>query len=110
MAVNIYLQDSDLISFGCINPEVGLLDHSVQSLSCVQLFVTPWTAACQALLSVINSNVKMLSCIIPSNLNDVLESPPPQMSFPYVLNNLQNAYPIQRLILCISYVQLLSCV
>ena len=27
MAVNIYLQDSDLISFGCINPEVGLLDH-----------------------------------------------------------------------------------
>ena len=28
MAVNIYLQDSDLISFGCINPEVGFLDHS----------------------------------------------------------------------------------
>ena len=27
---------------------------SVQLLSCVQLFVTPWTAACQALLSVTN--------------------------------------------------------
>ena len=28
---------------------------SVQLLSCVQLFVTPWTAACQASLSVTNS-------------------------------------------------------
>ena len=60
------------------------------------------------------SVVKMLSCIIPSNLNGVLESSPPQMSFPCVmddclrLNNLQNAYLIQRLTLCISYVQLLS--
>ena len=60
------------------------------------------------------SVVKMLSCIIPSNLNGVLESSPPQISFPYVmddslrLNNLQNAYLIQRFILCISYVQLLS--
>ena len=28
---------------------------SVQSLSCVQLFVTPWTAACQVSLSITNS-------------------------------------------------------
>ena len=28
---------------------------SVQSLSCVRLFVTPWTAACQARLSITNS-------------------------------------------------------
>ena len=28
---------------------------SVQSLSCVQLSVTPWTAACQASLSITNS-------------------------------------------------------
>ena len=28
---------------------------SVQSLSCVQLFVTPWIAACQASLSITNS-------------------------------------------------------
>ena len=60
------------------------------------------------------SVVKMLSCIIPSNLNGVLESSPPQMSFPCVmddclrLNNLQNAYLSQHPILCISYVQLLS--
>ena len=31
------------------------LDHSDQSLSCVQLFVTPWTAAGQASLSITNS-------------------------------------------------------
>ena len=37
---------------------------SVQSLSCVQLFVTPWTAACQASLSIINSwNLLKLMCI-----------------------------------------------
>ena len=28
---------------------------SVQSLSCVQLFATPWTSACQASLSITNS-------------------------------------------------------
>ena len=28
---------------------------SVQSLSCVQLFATPWTTACQAFLSITNS-------------------------------------------------------
>ena len=28
---------------------------SVQSLSCVYLFATPWTAACQASLSITNS-------------------------------------------------------
>ena len=30
-------------------------NESVQSLSCVQLFATPWTAACQASLSITNS-------------------------------------------------------
>ena len=29
----------------------GVVGGGVQSLSCVQLFVTPWTAACQAFLS-----------------------------------------------------------
>ena len=32
-----------------------LLINSVQSLSHVQLFVTPWTATCQAILSITNS-------------------------------------------------------
>ena len=33
----------------------GLTFISVQSLSCVWLFVTPWTATCQAFLSITNS-------------------------------------------------------
>ena len=44
---------------------------SVQSLSCVQLFATPWTAARQASLSITNSwNLLQLTCItlmMPSN-------------------------------------------
>ena len=36
---------------------------SVQSLSCVQLFMTPWTTACQASLSITNSRslLKLIS-------------------------------------------------
>ena len=44
---------------------------SVQSLSHVQLFVTPWTAACQASLSITNSQslLKFMSIepVMPSN-------------------------------------------
>ena len=44
---------------------------SVQSLSHVQLFVTPWTAACQASLSITNSRslLKLMSIesVMPSN-------------------------------------------
>ena len=44
---------------------------SVQSLSCVQLFVTPWTAACQASLSITDSwsLLKLMSVelVMPSN-------------------------------------------
>ena len=44
---------------------------SVQLLSCVLLFVTPWTAACQASLSITNSqsSPKLMSIesVIPSN-------------------------------------------
>ena len=44
---------------------------SVQSLSCVRLFVTPWTAACQASLSITNSQslLKLMSIesVMPSN-------------------------------------------
>ena len=43
----------------------------VQSLSCAQLFVTPWTAACQASLSITNSqsSPKLMSIelVMPSN-------------------------------------------
>ena len=44
---------------------------SVQSLSRVRLFVTPWTAACQASLSITNSwsSLKLISIelVMPSN-------------------------------------------
>ena len=44
---------------------------SVQLISCVQLFVTPWTAACQALLSSTNSgsllNIMSIELVMPSN-------------------------------------------
>ena len=45
--------------------------HSVQSLSCVRLVATPWTAAHQASLSIINSRslLKLMSIesVMPSN-------------------------------------------
>ena len=44
---------------------------SVQSLSSVQLFATPWTAACQALLSITNSwsllKLMSIESVMPSN-------------------------------------------
>ena len=44
---------------------------SVQSLSCVRLFVTPWTAACQASLSITNSwsppKPMSIESMMPSN-------------------------------------------
>ena len=43
----------------------------VQSLSCIQLLATPWTAACQASLSITNSQslLKLMSIesVVPSN-------------------------------------------
>ena len=45
--------------------------YSVQLLSCARLFVTPWTAACQASLSITNSQslLKLMSIesVMPSN-------------------------------------------
>ena len=44
---------------------------SIQSLSCVRLFATPWTSACQASLSITNSRslLKLMSIksVMPSN-------------------------------------------
>ena len=45
--------------------------NSVQSLTCVQLFVTPWTAARQASLSITNSwslpKLTSIESVMPSN-------------------------------------------
>ena len=56
----------------CSMPGFPILQFSlVQSLSRVQLFVTPWTAACQASLSITNFQrlLKLMSIesVIPSN-------------------------------------------
>ena len=60
----IYISLSSLCS--CV-----MFSQSVQSLSCVQLFVTPWTAAHQASLSITNSwsLLKFMSVewVMPSN-------------------------------------------
>ena len=44
---------------------------SVQSVSCVQLFATPWTTACQASLSITNSRsllkLTFIESVMPSN-------------------------------------------
>ena len=48
-----------------------VITSSVQSLSRVQLFVTPWATACQASLSIINSRslrrLMSIESVVPSN-------------------------------------------
>ena len=47
------------------------MEYSVQSLSHVRLFATPWTAACQASLSITNSRsllkLMFIELVMPSN-------------------------------------------
>ena len=54
----------------CILP--GFISSSVQSLSCVQLFATPWSTACQASLSITNSRslpkLMSIESVMPSHL------------------------------------------
>ena len=62
---------------------------SVQSLSHVRLFATPWTAACQASLSIINSwsllKLMSIASVMPSNRLFLCHplSPPPSI-FPSI--------------------------
>ena len=63
-----------------------LKESSVQSLSYVRLFATPWTAACQASLPITNSQsllkLKSIESVMPSN-NLILSYPlllPPSIS------------------------------
>ena len=57
---NICLSLSDLLHLVWLSPDPSSL---VQSLSRVRLFATPWTAACQASLSITNSQslLKLMS-------------------------------------------------
>ena len=58
--------------FSCLHSHpLNICFSSVQLLSCVQLFANPWTAACQASLSITNSQslLKLMSIelVMPSN-------------------------------------------
>ena len=62
-------------------PFLFLRISSVQLLSCVRLFATPWTAKCQASLSITNSKslLRLMSkeSVMPSNHLIPLSSPSP---------------------------------
>ena len=68
---------------------VWAIISSVQSLSCIQLFATPWTAACQASLSITNSwsllKLMSIESVMPSN-HLILCHPPllPPSIFPSI--------------------------
>ena len=62
------------MSYSCLKPFKVPLEmqfSSVQLLRYVQLFVTPWTAACQASLSITNSwsllKLMVIELVMPSN-------------------------------------------
>ena len=61
------------------------VSQSFQSLSCVQLFATPWTAACQASLSITSSRslFKLMSIeSLMSSNHLILSSPSPPAFYP----------------------------
>ena len=65
--------------------DVKLHFCSIQSLSCVQLFVTPWTAAHQASLSITTSwsllKLMFIKLLMPSNpSHPLLSASPPAFS------------------------------
>ena len=59
------------VTWTLLTRDISVQFSSVQSLSCIQLFATPWPAACQASLSIINSQslLKLMSIalVMPSN-------------------------------------------
>ena len=74
-----HVQNYSICAVTCMNRAASMIGQSsgftqfslAQSLSCVQLFMTPWTAACQASLSITNfwSLLKLMSIelVMPSN-------------------------------------------
>ena len=69
----------------CLCPNTEFQFSSVQLLSHVQLFATPWTAACQALLSITSSQclLKFMSIVsvMPTNhFTSVIPHLPPSFN------------------------------
>jgi len=69
---------------------------SVQSLSCVRLFVTPWIAACQASLSIINSQSSLrltsIESVMPSSHLILCR---PLLLLPPIPPSIRNRSPVQ---------------
>ena len=65
---SLHSRRHEIVSF---QRQMLLTFSSVQSLSCIQLFATPWTAACQASLSITNSwsllKLMSIESMMPSN-------------------------------------------
>ena len=53
---------------------LSILHYSIQSLSCVQLFATPWTAACQDSLSFTISQILLILMSIESVMPSTISS------------------------------------
>ena len=75
-----------VVMYGCESWTIKEAVVVIQSLSRVQLFVTPWTAAHQASLSITNSQslLKLMSIesVIPSH--PLLSPSPPIFNFPSI--------------------------
>ena len=71
MSILVFLNLPLHTVWGCIILYFDFHFSSVQLLSCVRLFATPWTAACQPSLSITNSQgfLKLMSIklVMPSN-------------------------------------------
>ena len=71
LSLSVILNQCHVTRSGHLFLEKNITFSSVQSLSGVELFATPWTAACQASLSITNSRnlLKLLSIksVMPSN-------------------------------------------
>ena len=69
--IHAFELDTGLQCKYCITPGTNAQFSSVQSLSCVRLFATPWTTACQASLSITNSwslpKPMSIESVMPSN-------------------------------------------
>ena len=77
---SIYILFTTVQYFHCIRYDKNI--SSVQSLSRIPLFVTPWTAACQASLSITNSysllKLMFIESVVPSKQpSHPLSSPSP---------------------------------
>ena len=68
-----------------------------QSLSCVQLFVTPWTAACQAPLSSTISQICSDSCLLNWWCNLLISSPAALFSFCLQSFPASESFPMSRI-------------